>query len=312
MTEHTGLKILVTGATGFIGRNLVDELSKSSGTIFCLIRKTSDTSKLPAKVRLIYADITDLKSLSTIDEEIDIIFHCAAYVDDNDREKLFKVNVEGTENVCKLALRLGVKRMVYTSSVAVVSGNTELPLEEDLPYSATNVYGESKIEAEKIAMTYRKAGLKMVIIRPPMVYGEDEPHMMKKLVFLIKHRLMPLLNDGSSKLHLAYVKTVADAMIFSLGNEAMLKGTFFVADEQVFTLKEIAQIIAAAINAGPPRLIPQSLNPIFLNIPYFGKKIRLSLKNRVYSTKRLAALGFKPKYEAATMLALSAKSFMDN
>lgn len=312
MIENTDLKILVTGATGFIGTNLVQELSKLPVTIFCMVRKTSDISKLPPNVELIYADITDIDALSKINEEIDVIFHCAAYVNDTNRKKLFQVNVKGTENICKLAMRLGVKRMIYASSVAVVSGNHQTPLHEDLPYQATNVYGESKIEAEKIVLAYRKAGLKTVVIRPPMIYGEGEPHMMGKLVFFIKHRLLPLLNSGSNKLHLAYVKNVVDAFIFSLDNDAMLKETFFVADAEVFTLKEITEIMASAIGAALPRTVPKFLNPLLLNIPCLGRKIRLTLKDRVYSTEKISALGFKPRYKAREMLAISAKSFINN
>ena len=94
-----------------------------------------------------------------IKAEFDLIFHCAASVSSKNKAELHKVNALGTENVCRVARQRRIKKMVYLSSVAVVSGNPEIPLVEDLPYKATNPYGESKIVAEKIALDYRKKGL---------------------------------------------------------------------------------------------------------------------------------------------------------
>ncbi|TBR18857.1 SDR family NAD(P)-dependent oxidoreductase, partial [bacterium] len=121
--------VLVTGATGFIGHNLVRQLVKQGHRVFALVRKTSNVNLLKELgVSLIYGDITDSESLNKVlGRKIDIIFHCAALVDNTDKNKLYKINVEGTRNICNLALGLKVERMVYISSVAVVSGNLEVP-----------------------------------------------------------------------------------------------------------------------------------------------------------------------------------------
>ncbi len=134
----------------------------------------------------------------------------------------------GTDNICGLAEKLNVEKMVYLSSVAVVSGNDCVPLSEDLPYKANNIYGESKIEAEKVVLGYRRKGLNVVILRLPPVYGEDEPHLLKKIIYLLKLRMLPLVNAGSNKLHLAYVKNVTKAILFSLNDERFLEGAYFI------------------------------------------------------------------------------------
>src|SRR3989338_5012484 len=205
------MNVLVTGATGFIGRHLVRELKKHKQyKIFCLLRNLRKAKLLEGlDIEIIPGDITDKTSLEKLKNyQIDLVFHCAACVENCNPKNLETVNVSGTRNICDFSLVQGVKRLIYLSTVAVVSGNKEVPLTDDLPFSATNVYGESKVEAEKAVWEYRDKGLPVVILRPPMVYGEDEPHMMKLLLKLLKFRVLPLVNRGESKLHLAYVENV--------------------------------------------------------------------------------------------------------
>ena len=307
------MNVLITGSTGFIGKFLVRRLSKSVFNIFCLVRSKEKAKILePLGVKFIYADITRDKSLEKIlNYKIDVLFHCAGYVKNRNRNLLHKINVLGTENICGLAKKLNVERMVYLSSVSVVSGNDCMPLHEDLSYKATNMYGESKIEAEKKVIDYRKKGLRSVILRPCGVYGEGEPHMLGLLLRLLKFRLLPLIDDGRKKLHLVYVKNVVEAMIFSLNNDEFLKGTVFVADNEVLTIKEVFTILSRAINLSAPWNVPMILNPFLLNTPFIGKRLEFFLKDRVYSIERIKSLGFDFLYPAGQSLTRSARYFLD-
>lgn len=302
------MNILVTGATGFIGNHLVEQLVIEKHRVFALVRKTSKLDKLKALgVNLIYADITDEKSLESVyNHKIETLYHCAALVKDNDRKKLFRVNVTGTENICRLCMRVGVERLVYLSSVAVVSGNNQLPLTEDLPYCATNLYGISKVEAEKKVLDYRQKGLKVVVLRPAMVYGEGEPHAFWKLIFALKHRLLPLLEEGRCRWHLAYLKNVVSAMTLALHKEEFLRDTFFVADEEVLTVKDIFVTLSKAVNAPLPHTLPSCLTPVFKRLPYIGKRLGIFLKDRVYDITRIKSIGYIPKFHTKEALACSA------
>ena len=305
--------VLVIGSTGFIGRHLVEELSKRGGyNIFCLVRSPLKAESLRRfGVKFIYADITQEESLKKLlNYKIDFLFHCAGYVKGN-KALLYKINVSGTENICRLAKSLNVERMVYLSSVAVVSGNNIVPLYEDLPYKTTNIYGESKIEAEKRVINYRQKGLRTVILRPCVVYGEGEPHMLSQLLTLLKFRLFPLINGGRSKFHLVYVKNVVDAMIFSLNKDEFLKETFFIADNEVLTVKEVFAILSRAINLSPPWNVPRILTPLLLNIPLAGKRLRSFLKDRVYNIEKIKDLGFRPAYSTEEALIKSARYFLE-
>ena len=304
------MKILVTGATGFIGKNIVADLLKEGHEIFALVRSTSKTGFLQKNgVKLIFGDIADQKSLDAISEKFGAAFHCAAYVDNKDWKKLWAVNVIGTENVCKLCLRLKVPKLVYLSSVAVVSGHFQVPLVEDLPYSAINLYGKSKIEAEKIVWDYRKKGLSSAILRPPMVYGEEEPHLLKLIMFIVKHRLFPIIDGGRNKLHLGYVKNVSQAAVMAMHNDRFLEGAFFVADKEVLSVFEIYSVLTRAVSAAKPLVLPERFTPILSSIPWLGGKIKFLLKDRVYDIARIESLGYKPVFKAGEALAISARYF---
>jgi len=307
------MNILITGATGFIGKNLVEGLFNKGGcTLFCFVRNPQKAKALdPFGVKLIYGDITDKASLDKLlNYKIDVIFHNAAYVENKNPKLLHKVNVLGSENICELALSLGVKKIIYTSSVAVVSGNHQVPLVEGLPFKATNIYGKSKIEAEKVILNYREKGLNIVIVRPPGVYGEDEPHMMKVLLFITKYRLFPLIDKGRAKFHLGYVKNVAEAMIFLLDKQEALEGSFFVGDEEALTAREVFDVFSRALKVKPLPNLPAWLKPIVISLPSIGRKISFFSKDRVYSLERIMSLGFKTPFKARESLAKSAQSFL--
>jgi len=309
------MNVLVTGGTGFIGRHLVRRLSELGGyNVFCLVRNPKKAEALkPLGVELIYADITDKVSLvKVLEHKIDIVFHCAAYVDNKPLKLLQKANVEGTENICELSLKLGVKEIVYLSSVAVICGNDGAVLTEDLAYKAANPYGESKIKAEKIVLNYRRKGLPSVIIRPPMVYGEDEPHALGLLLRLLKYRIFPLIGKAKNKLHFVYVENVVELMIFSLGKKEFLEGTFFIADNEALSVRETFTIFSKAIGANPPLTIPGFFKPLLIRLPFAGKKIKTLLRDSVYSIERIKHLGFTPTYPARESLIKSAQALQSN
>lgn len=303
---------LVTGATGFIGRFLVQELVQRGDRVICLVRNPKKVKMLePLGVEFLYADVTEPGTLDKVREhKIDVVFHCAGYVKNDNPRKLHEVNVLGTKNICQLALELGVERLVYTSSVSVINGHQAVPLTDDLSYKASNIYGESKIEAEKETLNFRKKGLKVVIIRPSMVYGESEPHLLNLLLTLLRYRILPLLGGGKTKLHLVYVRNVTQAMISSLDNDGFLEGTFLSADNEILSAGEVYTILSKAINVYPPWQLPGFVESVFLNMRFRGRKVKTFLRDRVYSIERLKSVGFIPPYPAEESLARSARYWL--
>lgn len=292
------MRILVTGATGFIGRNLVDDLLAAGHVVCALCRDPLRASRiLPPSVRIIRGDVSELASLRQAAEQpFDAIVHCAARVVDHDWPALQRANVLGTHNVCSLAKRLGC-RLVYLSSVAVVS---EQP----------NLYGRSKIEAEKIVMEYRDQGVAAAIIRPTMVYGEGEPHLLDLILWLLYWRLMPLFNRGRNRMHLAYVKNVTAALMAALEKDAFLEGTFFVADDDVLTVREIFDAFSAGLGRKPAFDVPDGLTAILRRLPGMEQRMSFFLKDRVYSLDRIHAAGYRQAVPAITGLRRSAQDWL--
>ncbi len=304
-------KILITGATGFLGRFLVDELvSKGYTDLTALARKTSDVSLLKEKkVGIIYADITDRPSLDAVRGSWDAVFHCAGFVG-NDARALERVNVLGTKNICRFALERGVKKFLYTSSVAVNSGNTEIPLREDLPYKPTNKYGVSKMEAEKIAVGFRDKGLPMVILRPCMVYGEGEPHQMPFLAKLARSRLFVIPYFAADvRLHLVSARNVAACFVSCMEDSRAEGEVFNIADEEVLTLRQLFEIAAGELGVNRSFILPRMLTGTLMSMPVIGQYIRFLSKDRVYDIGRLkAVIGFTPPYKAASEFAGAIRS----
>ena len=166
------------------------------------------------------------------------------------------------------------------------------------------------MEAEKIALRFREMGLPMVIMRPCMVYGEGEPHMMPLLVRLIKSRLLFLPNRGKTKLHLVSVRNVASCLVYCMEDDRALGETFNIADSEVFTVGEIFAIFSKSLSCPKPFLLSFPLTKFFTLMPFIGKRIKFLCKDRVYSIKRLKSrLNFIPPYQAHSELACSVKAF---
>ncbi|HOU35898.1 MAG TPA: SDR family NAD(P)-dependent oxidoreductase [Candidatus Omnitrophota bacterium] len=306
------MKILVTGATGFIGRFLVDDLLSRGHAVYALARPTSDCRLLDEKgVPVITADLSDEKSLTALNgHSFDAAYHCAGLVEDKELHRLYKANVAATDNICAYALSHRIPRLIYVSSVAAVSGHDRIPLTEDLPYSATNLYGLSKLEAESLVLEYRRKGLRVAILRPAMVYGEGEPHAFDMIMRLLSRRMLPLVERGRYKMHIAYVRNVSAVLVAALTDDRFLQGTFFIADEEVLTQKEVFSVLSRAVGVKEPLVLPGWVTPVLTRLPWFGRRLRIMLKDRVYDISRLKACGFVFPYTAQEGLRRSAEYWL--
>lgn len=294
------MKVLVTGATGFIGGYLVRRLAQEGYEIICTIRETSNTELLRdiSGVSFIECDLNDGEKFSVVikKQKPEFVFHCAAIVMEKDEEKLNRANAAVTRNVCSACLENHVIRMIYISSVAVVSGNDDSCLNDEMPYKATNAYGRSKVEAEKIAVNFRAKGLNTAIIRPCMVYGIGEPHMLSRIFSLVKKRWLPMpeIPEMESKLQLVAVENVVDVMMLAMEKEEALDGTFLVADRDILTIKQFLSMLYEYLDAGSPPVLPYWLSRFLLSWPKI-KQIRKKFKDRTYDISRAQRLlGYRP------------------
>ena len=305
------MKILVTGATGFIGRSFSQRLMDNGHQVICAGRSLRKIEVFKDRAKLIHLDIQDAAEVGRIlkQERPELLYHCAALVENGDLAKLRRVNVDGTRNVLDACLQAGVKKAVYLSSVAAVSANEQVPLTDDMPRRSHFPYGFSKVEAEEVAEEFRKRGLKIAILRPCMVYGEDEPHLLSLLVRLIRWRLLPVLGPGDKKIHLVSLHNVVDVMMLCVDNDKAYDGTFLIADEEALTIDEFFNIIADATGAKRPFHLPERSIPLLTSIPFIGPKVRFFLKDRIYSIDRIKTiLGYHPRIKVCDGLPEAALS----
>jgi len=294
------MKILVTGATGFIGKNLVKKLvSENAGEVLCTVRPESDRLFLAGLgVSFAIADVTDFGTLNRVVQSFspEVVFHSAAKVMARDEDELIRINAGGTQNVCRACYENNVKKLVHVSSIAVINGNRPDKLRDDMPYMATNAYGRSKIEAERIVMGFREKGLASAVIRPCMVYGPGEPHMLDRILDAVRKRffLVPGIPQAEAKLQLASVDNVAGCLTLAMKKDEALEGAFMVADREVLTIKGFLETLYALVGSGRPYVVPGWICRLLLSLPGLNK-FNSYFKDRTYDISRAEKLlGYEP------------------
>ena len=208
------MKALVTGATGFIGANLIEALAQHGWPARALRRQTSSLRALEG---LIYesaiGDISLPETLPAAMDGVDIVFHVAASADywRNDKGKMMRVNVDGTRNVLQAALEASVKRVVFTSSCAALG---KPPFGQMLDERAQfNLrpdafpYGYSKQQAEQVAEEFVQRGLDVVIVNPAVVLGPRDVNLISGSIIVeaAKHSLPAMPPGGVSFIDVADV-----------------------------------------------------------------------------------------------------------
>jgi len=166
--------VLITGASGFIGSHLTEQLHAKGYKLRCLVRKTSNLvwiKHLP--IEYVYGDLFDEEALRQSVTGADYIYHVAGTTKSRTREGYFRGNHLGTKNLLDAVreVKPNLKRFILVSSMAGVGpAHIGTPLDETTPYHPITAYGESKMEAEKECLKVADS-VPITITRPPAVYG---------------------------------------------------------------------------------------------------------------------------------------------
>jgi dihydroflavonol-4-reductase len=276
------VSILVTGATGFIGANLVRALLEAGSTVRVLVRPDSNLHNLHGlPVETTYGDLRDLPSLRNALKGCHTLYHVAAHYSlwTPNPKTLYDINVDGTTNILQTALDLELEKVVYTSSVATVGipadgqpGNETmfLPLSQAIGH-----YKRSKVLAEQCAIAFCQQGLPLVIVNPSAPVGpwDVKPTPTGKIIVDFLQRKMPAYLDTG--LNLVDVRDVAQGHLLAAQRGKI--GERYILGCRNMTLRDVLQVLAHVSDLPAPKIrIPYA---VALTAGYISEAIsRLTLK----------------------------------
>jgi UDP-glucose 4-epimerase len=285
-------KVLVTGGAGLIGSCLATELIKNGSTV----RVADDLSKgdidrVPSEAEFIQADLTSQSDVSEIvTEDIDIIFHLAAYTDTNyDRDrKLFEENTEMTYNLLKRMEDVGVSNIAFTSS-STVYGEAPRPTPEDYaPLEPISIYGSSKLADEALLSTYAHSyDFTVWIYRFANIVGPHQrgtviPDFIEKLIQ--DPSTLEILGDGRQEKSYLHVTECVDAMQYIVENARDDLNTYNLGTRTTTSVTAIAEIVCDELNFDPTYSYTGGDRGWVGDVP----KMRLSIE-------KLSGLGWEPE-----------------
>ena len=225
------MKYAVTGGAGFIGSHLVKNLVEHGNEIIVIDNlntgKKKNIEKFSGKIDFFEVDIRDFNAIEDILKNVDGVFHEAALasVQDSFRipDEFFDVNVNGTENIFKIAKKLGIK-VVYASSSSVYGNPISIPIKENDDKNPFNPYAKTKLEDDKLAEKYAKSGLKVIGLRYFNVFGPRQSKEYAGVIRLFLERIQqglpPLINgDGLQVRDFVYVDDVVNANILAMESD---------------------------------------------------------------------------------------------
>lgn len=239
------MKILITGASGFVGRYLVNDLSKTDEVIACVREKSN---LLPSSVQQIVSNnFFDI----AIPKDTDVIVHLAgiAHNKNNSVDEFKKINVDGTLELARKALEANIKRFIFISSIGVNGNSThgKAFTEQDTP-NPTNDYTKSKYEAEKaLAKLFENTHIDLIIIRPPLIYAHDAPGNFSKLLMLIKlGQFLPFGCTHNQRSFIA-IENLVSFITACIYHDTKINETFLIADDEVISTQQLIQCLSSGM-----------------------------------------------------------------
>ncbi|MFW6277222.1 MAG: NAD-dependent epimerase/dehydratase family protein [Prolixibacteraceae bacterium] len=301
------MKCLVTGATGFIGNNLVQELLRRDHEVNVLVRSPHKlTESLKNKITLHEGDLFALEQINKAMNNCDCIFHMAAFANiwSKDKSIARRTNVEGTLNILLAAVKNNVKKVVFTSSAATLppsEDKEEVNENSQVPETYLTDYETTKREAELLCQDFVKQGLAVIIVQPPRVFGPGKMSKSNSVTLMIKKyingtwRIIP--GNGKQIGNYAFIEDVVNGHILALENgkpgERYILGGTNVSYNQFFeTLKEVSGKNYRMFHLPFPVMLAASKFELFM-AETFGKKplitppwVERYMQNRLVSSRK--------------------------
>ncbi|MBP7496462.1 MAG: NAD-dependent epimerase/dehydratase family protein [Bacteroidales bacterium] len=282
--------ILVTGGTGLLGSHLLFDLLRKGYEVSCLYHKEESresirrlfriyagTDELYNKIRFIKGNILDADSIYAAMEGIETVFHCAALVSfqPKDKKDLFRINVEGTANIVDAALEKKVNKLCYVSSIAALGrANGKGIIDESCEWTKSNKnssYAISKYKGELEVWRGIAEGLNAYIVNPSIILGVGYPAKGSLLIVNTIFKGLKFYPSGSNGY--VDVRDLSSAMILLM--EKNVSGERFIINSENIKYIDLFRMIALNLGISPPSIaMPYSIGSLYTGYQYLKSKIR--------------------------------------
>lgn len=262
----------VTGAAGFIGSHLIDRLLKEGWKVRALSHKRPVLQQ--SQVEIMSGDVRDPLSLENALKGVDVLFHLASALGATliGKDEFFDINSRGTENILMLARTQGVSKTIHLSSAGILGKVKKGDIAaENYPPHPQNVYDQSKLEGERIALDFAQKGMNIVVIRPGWVYGPRDRRTFK-LIKAIKSGRFFLVTKGRAFQTPVYISDLIAGILLS-AEKGKAGEIYHLAGEEMLMVRELVREIAWACGKKIPGFY----------LPLFPMKIAAEIMDKSFS-----------------------------
>lgn len=296
------MRNLVTGATGFIGSFIAENLVKRGEEVRALVRKTSDTAFLKSlDVELFYGDLNNADSIRQAVKGMDKVFHSAAIVGDwVPKEEAYRVNVEGTRYLLEASKEEKVKRFVFISSLGVLGMKDHHKTGSDAPRIKVNdAYADSKVDSEEVVVGFgRENNFPFTVIRPGFVFGPRDSKVIPRIVDFLKNDKFVFIGSGKNKINMIYVENLADIVIKASYSDKAIGQVYNVTNDSDMTMMALVCMVSDLWGyKRPTRHVPKNVAYTLCNIMEFFAKMTHAKEPPLLNKMRLKFLSLNLDFD---------------
>ncbi len=325
-----GRNILITGATGYTGSVLAQQLVNAGMNVRAVARKSSNLTPLDdLNIEWLRGDVFDEETMQKAMKDIHYVFHlAAAFRDAKSTEKdYWNVHVKSTMLIVEEALKNpDFKRLVHVSTMGVHGHIPIPPGSEESPFAPGDGYQRTKAQAEEWLEEFTATTpFPYAIIRPCAIYGPGEKRLLK-LFRMATKKYFPILGKGKCWYHLVHVEDLTNGMIVAATEEKALGEAFIIGSTEAIRLEDMISIIAKEYNHNlkvmrlpiTPFFIMGDIceaicKPLKIEPPIYRRRVAFYSKDRNFSTKKMReTLGYTPQFENEEGILESARWYRDN
>lgn len=323
------MKVLITGGTGFTGTHLTRRYLENGHEVVVIDNQPGlffeELEGLGADIRI--GSVTDGNLVDEATRGCELVHHVAAMFRKVNlpKQAYWDVNVQGTRNVMKSALKHGVRRVVYCSTCGVHGDVGGGPASEASPIAPADWYQHTKYLGEEVATEYLEKGLDVVTLRPAAIYGPGDPERFLFIYKLVRRGRFLMFGRGNVTYHPLYVDNLIDAFERAAAAEVAVGEAYLIADERFYTLNHLVTHVAASIGIDVRILhlpfwplwslaaaMEFAYKPLPWEPPLFRRRVDWFRQNRAFSIgKAKRDLGWAPRVGLTDGLARTGRWYQE-